>query len=210
MGVEPNVPTKQSPPAKPSPPAKRPPRTKKSLSGQESPPTGESLSGLSGESFSGEQPSSLVEVSPLSPLDQGEVGPPDLDALSHRDRPSRPETAADLAAVHARVRLAAAAALDLKAEDVKILEMHELITYTDYLLLCTGRNVRQTKRIAEEIAFRLKQESGVIPAGVEGTAGNEWILLDFLDFIVHVFTPEARAFYRLDVLWKQAPVEVVE
>ncbi len=196
MGVEPSVPTKQTPSAKKSPTVTKQPTAEESL--------------LTSESPFGERPLSSADVSPLGPVDASEAGPPDLEALAHRERPSKPETVADLEMVHARVRLAAAAALDLKAEDVKILEMHELITYTDYLLLCTGRNVRQTKRIAEEIAFRLKQESGAVPAGVEGTAGNEWILLDFLDFIVHVFTPEARAFYRLDVLWKQAPVEVVE
>ena len=100
--------------------------------------------------------------------------------------------------------------MDVKADEVKILDMHELVTYTDFLVLCTGRNTRLTKRIAEEIGFKLKTEVGVLPMGTEGTAAGDWILLDFLDFVVHVFTPEAREFYRLDVLWKQAPVETVE
>ena len=56
----------------------------------------------------------------------------------------------------------------MKAEDVKILDMHELVTYTDYLVLCTGRNTRLTRRIAEEIGFKLKQEYGLLPAGIEG------------------------------------------
>ena len=85
-----------------------------------------------------------------------------------------------------------------------------MVTYTDYLVLCTGRNARLTKHIAEEAAFKLKTGAGLLPAGTEGAASGELILLDFLDFVVHVFTPEAREFYRLDVLWKQAAVETVE
>jgi len=135
---------------------------------------------------------------------------PDLESLSRRPRPQAADAQADLELIHARALLAAMAAVRLKAEEVKILDMHDLVTYTDYLVLCTGRNVRLTRRIAEDIAFKLKQEAGLLPAGTEGTAGGDWILLDFLDFIVHVFTPEAREFYRLDALWKEAPVEVVE
>ena len=95
------------------------------------------------------------------------------------------------------------------SDEVKILDMHELVTYTDFLVLCTGRNARLTRHVAEEVAFRLKTEAGVLPVSTEGAGGGEWILLDFLDFIVHIFTPKAREFYRLDVLWKQAPVEAV-
>ena len=85
--------------------------------------------------------------------------------------------------------------------------MHELVTYTDFLVLCTGRNTRLTRRIAEEVSFKLKQRGrAAARPGARARRGGEWILLDFLDFVVHVFTPEAREFYRLDVLWKQAPV----
>ncbi len=115
----------------------------------------------------------------------------------------------DLEAIGQRALMAAKAALDVKADEVKILDMHELVTYADFLVLCTGRNARLTRRIAEEVAFRLKTEAGVLPGGIEGAGGGEWILLDFLDFIVHVFTPKAREFYRLDVLWKQAPAETI-
>jgi ribosome-associated protein len=135
---------------------------------------------------------------------------PDLDSLTRRPRPQTVQSPADLEAIHGRARLAAMAAADLKADDVCILDMHDLVTYTDYLVLCTGRNVRLTKRISEEVVFRLKQEEGLIPAGTEGAASGEWILVDYIDFMVHVFTPEAREFYRLDVLWKQAPVEEVQ
>ena len=135
---------------------------------------------------------------------------PDLDGLSRRERPRAADASADLELVHSRALLAAVAAVDVKADEVKILDMHELVSYTDYLVLCTGRNVRLTRRIAQEVGFKVKQEAGLLPAGIEGTAGGEWILMDFLDFVVHVFTPEARDFYRLDVLWKKAPVETVE
>ena len=118
-------------------------------------------------------------------------------------------TPIDLEAIRQRALLAAKAALDVKADEVKILDMHELVTYTDFLVLCTGRNARLTRHVAEEVAFRLKTEAGVLPVSTEGAGGGEWILLDFLDFIVHIFTPKAREFYRLDVLWKQAPVEAV-
>jgi ribosome-associated protein len=182
------VPNKQSPPFDPS------------VTHEQSPPT----ANVSIETPAGSDEAATAAV---VPMDTARL---DLDALSLRERPSKPETAAELEAVYERVRVAAEAALGVKAEDVKILAMHELVSYTDYLLLCTGRNVRLTKRIAEDIAFKLKQDAGIVPTGIEGTGGNEWILMDYLDFIVHVFTPEARAFYRLDVLWKQAFVEVVE
>ena len=135
---------------------------------------------------------------------------PDLESLEKRERPQPAEGApVDLAAIHDRAMIAAKAAVDVKADDVKILDMHELVTYTDFLMLATGRNARLTKRIAEEIGFKLKKEVGILPMGSEGTAAGDWILLDYADFVVHVFTPEAREFYRLDVLWKQAPVETV-
>ncbi len=127
-----------------------------------------------------------------------------------RDRRRDSDAPVDLETIHERALLAARAAAGVKAEEVKILDMHELVTYTDFLVLCTGRNARLTRRIAEEVSFKLKQEYGILPAGREGAGSGEWILVDYLDFMVHVFTPEARDFYRLDVLWKQAPAESVE
>jgi ribosome-associated protein len=133
-----------------------------------------------------------------------------IDSVVQRDPNRQTALTADIEAIRERVRLAAASASAVKAEDVKILDMHELVTYTDFLLICTGRNSRLTRRIAEEVAFKLKQEYKILPASTEGVGDGEWILLDYLDFMVHVFTPEAREFYRLDVLWKRAPVEEVE
>jgi len=135
---------------------------------------------------------------------------PDLGNLEKRERPQTAPSGDELKLIHSRALLAAMAAVDVKGEDVKILEMHGLVTYTDYIVLATGRNARLTRRIAEEVGSRLKKEAGILPAGSEGASGGEWVLLDYLDFVVHAFTPEAREFYRLDVLWKQAPVESVE
>ena len=133
-----------------------------------------------------------------------------IEAATRRDRRRDPAAPVDLDAIRERARLAAAAASSVKGEDIKILDMHELVAYTDFLIVCTGRNARLTKRISEEVGFKLKQEMGILPAGSEGAGDGEWILLDYLDFMVHVFTPEAREFYRLDVLWKSAPVEAIE
>jgi ribosome-associated protein len=138
-----------------------------------------------------------------------EASLPNLDNLAQRER-IIPVSAAELEGIHEMALVAARAAASVKAEDVKVLDMHELVTYTDYLVICTGRNARLTKRIAEEVAFRTKEQFKLIPKSVEGAASGDWILVDFIDFMLHVFTPEARDFYRLDVLWKQAPAEEIE
>ena len=102
---------------------------------------------------------------------------------------------------------AAAFAYDKKAEDIVLLDMRGLVDYTDFLVICTGRTPRQTKAISEEVRHRLKNDMGVTPRRVEGEKEGDWILIDALDIVVHVFTPEARDFYRLDRLWREAPLE---
>jgi ribosome-associated protein len=102
---------------------------------------------------------------------------------------------------------AAAIAYDKKAEDIVLLDMRGLVDYTDYLVICTGRTPRQTKSIAEDLRHRLKNDLGVTPRRVEGQKEGDWILVDALDVVIHVFTPEARDFYRLDRLWREAPLE---
>ena len=144
------------------------------------------------------------------PAEPGPTVPDQFVAGPRRDQPRDPHTAEELEVIHRRALLAAEGASGLKAESIRVLDMHELVTYTDYLVICTGRSNRQTRRISEEIGFKLKKELGLLPAQVEADTGYEWVLMDYLDFIVHIFTPQAREFYRLDVLWKQAPVEVVE
>lgn len=85
--------------------------------------------------------------------------------------------------------------------------MRGLVAYTDWLVVATGQTPRQTKAIAEEIRKQLKEQTGRFARRTEGDREAEWILLDYLDIVVHVFTPQAREFYRLDRLWRQAPQE---
>src|SRR3954451_388041 len=80
------------------------------------------------------------------------------------------------------------------AEDVVILDMRPVCTYTDFFVLCTGRNTRQTKAIHDEVAGRLKAEERVLPRSVESTGDGRGIVADYLDVVLHVFTPETRAF----------------
>jgi ribosome-associated protein len=91
-----------------------------------------------------------------------------------------------------------------------ILDMRGLVAYTDYLLICTGQTPRQTRAIAEEVRLQVKAQGGATARKVEGEREGEWILLDLLDLVVHVFTPEARDFYRLDRLWREAPQRTFE
>ena len=87
--------------------------------------------------------------------------------------------------------------------DVVALDVRELVGYTDFLVICTARNSRQAKAIQDEVRHRLKKE-GLLPARVEGEQEAEWILLDYLDCVLHVFTPELRERYRLETLWGEA------
>jgi ribosome-associated protein len=88
--------------------------------------------------------------------------------------------------------------------------MRGIVDYTDYLIICTGRTPRQTKAIADEVRHGLKKDHGAEIRRVEGDKEGDWILVDALDIVVHVFTPEARDFYRLDRLWREAPQERFE
>jgi ribosome-associated protein len=91
------------------------------------------------------------------------------------------------------------------AEDVLILDLRPVTAYTDFFVLCTGRNARQTKAIYEEVRERLKADERLTPRAVEGDRGGEWILVDYLDVVLHVFTPETRAYYGLEELWGDMP-----
>ena len=108
--------------------------------------------------------------------------------------------------IEARVRLAAAAALDKKATNLDILAVGELTSIADYFVLCSAGNERQAQAIADNVVDSLKQEMGVKPLLVEGATPGRWVLLDFGDFIVHIFTEDVRRFYGLERLWGDAPV----
>ncbi len=107
--------------------------------------------------------------------------------------------------------VAAAACEDKKAEDIRILALDPSESgLTDYFLICTGLSGRQNVAITDEIEIRLKREFGTYPNSVEGRRQGEWILMDYVDFIVHVFSPEKRAFYGLERLRKSATLLRVE
>jgi ribosome-associated protein len=92
-----------------------------------------------------------------------------------------------------------------QASDIVALDMRGLVSYTDFLVICTTRNERQAKAIHDEVHERLKRDDGLLPARVEGEGQARWILIDYLDCILHVFSPDARDYYRLEALWGEAP-----
>jgi ribosome-associated protein len=98
----------------------------------------------------------------------------------------------------------AAIADEKKAAEIVALDMAELVGYTDYLVICTARNERQVKAIHDEVYSLLKRD-GLVPDHVEGVRETSWLLMDYLDCILHVFVPEARDHYRLETLWGEAP-----
>jgi ribosome-associated protein len=84
--------------------------------------------------------------------------------------------------------------------------MRPVCTYTDFFVICTGQNPRQTKAIWDEVHEQLKKAERALPRSVEGQAEADWIVADYLDVVLHVFTPETRAYYRLEELWDDVPV----
>jgi len=103
----------------------------------------------------------------------------------------------------AQVDRAIEAAEDKKAADLVLLDLRKAAGFTDFFLIASGGNARQVRAIADAVMEGLAEE-GVKPAHVEGYDRSEWILLDYFDFIVHVFAPETRAFYSLERLWGNA------
>src|SRR3954468_2615284 len=104
-----------------------------------------------------------------------------------------------------QARRIAGLAQEKLAENVVILDMRPVCSYTDFFVIATGRNARQTKAIWDEVRERLKHDERVLPAHVEGASDGSWIVGDFLDTVLHVFTPEARDYYRLEELWGDVP-----
>jgi ribosome-associated protein len=103
-----------------------------------------------------------------------------------------------------QVSEAIAACQDKKAEEITILELEQGSgAFTDYFVVCSGTNPRQIQAIADEVELRLKK-TGLYPAHVEGYRQAEWVLLDYVDFVVHVFAEKARRYYELERLWKSA------
>ena len=102
-------------------------------------------------------------------------------------------------------RRIAAIADEKQAEEMVALDVAELVGYTDVMLICTARNERLAKAIHDEVYERLKHEDGLLPSRTEGVGENRWILLDYLDCVLHIFVPETRERYRLEQLWGEAP-----
>jgi ribosome-associated protein len=106
------------------------------------------------------------------------------------------------------LEIAIEAALDKKAHDVVVLDLEGVCSFSDRFLICSGTSVRQTQSIADSIEERLRNANSR-PAHIEGYSEGEWILMDYLDFVVHIFTRRAREFYDLERLWRAGKRRVV-
>ena len=113
-----------------------------------------------------------------------------------RKRPASPRLSTELT-------LGIAAALEKKAADVLVLDLRKASAFTDFFVICTGANIRQVQAIADAVQQALGRQ-GTKPALVEGYERAEWVLIDYFDFIFHVFTPSTREFYALERLWGDA------
>jgi ribosome silencing factor RsfS/YbeB/iojap len=96
------------------------------------------------------------------------------------------------------------AAESKKAADIKVLDLRAVTSFADYFVICTGANQRQIQAIAEEVGLRLKQQAHELPNNVEGYTQAEWVLADYGDLLIHVFSPKARDYYDLERLWRAA------
>ena len=102
-------------------------------------------------------------------------------------------------------RMAARAAASKGGQDTVVLEVGQVLAITDAFVITSGRNSRQVATIAEEVEAQLKVGAGIAPFRTEGVSQAEWVLLDYGDFVVHVFLDEVRAYYELERLWSDAP-----
>jgi ribosome-associated protein len=119
-------------------------------------------------------------------------------------RPARKRAPAKSPRLPKAVSSAVRAALDKQAVDVVILDLRKTAGFTDYFVICTGNNARQITAIADAIEHTLKEEFGERPALVEGAKRSEWVLLDYFNFVVHIFSRECREFFALERLWGNA------
>ena len=120
--------------------------------------------------------------------------------MAETQRTSEPLTSLEQA------RRIAGLAEEKLAQDIVILDMRPVCAYTDFFVVCSGQNARQTKSIVDEVRYVLKQdEEPLLPHAVEGEREGDWIVADYLDVVLHVFTPETRNYYRLEELWDDVP-----
>jgi ribosome-associated protein len=119
------------------------------------------------------------------------------------------ETTAAVPAAVPTWTIAVRAAESKQATGIKVLDLTGITTFADYFVICTGANQRQIQAIADEVGLRVKHEAGELPMSVEGYEQGEWVLADYGDLLVHVFSTKARDFYDLERLWRNAtPVEI--
>ena len=109
-----------------------------------------------------------------------------------------------------QARRVAELAQEKLARDVVILDMRPVCSYTDYFVIATGQNPRQAKSIFDEVHERLKGDERLLPHNVEGVRESSWIIADYIDVVLHVFTPEARRYYDLEDLWGDVPAVDLE
>src|SRR3954463_8334223 len=122
--------------------------------------------------------------------------------------PARQEQIHELSPEDLALRIAEIASSKV-AQDIRVFDLREIVSYTDFFVICSGGTERQTKAIHDGIHQELKDEHGLLPRRVEGLTESRWILMDYLDVVIHIFTPEARAFYRLEQLWGEVPARAV-
>ena len=127
------------------------------------------------------------------------------DAVEDATRQQEPASPPLTEALPDAVRAALEALDEHKSQDTMVLDMREVSGFTDFMIVCTGRSEPHARALADAVSERLL-EDGVKPSHVEGKSEGSWILLDFLQLIVHVFTPEKRSFYQLEKLWRDAPL----
>jgi ribosome-associated protein len=121
-----------------------------------------------------------------------------------RKPPEPNEEALTLADYSAEIQSAVRAAAAKKGERITVLDLRHTSAFTDVFVLCTGQNARQVKAIVDHVEETLRATHGQKPVATEGYRNSEWVLVDYFDFVVHVFTPETREFYALERLWGSA------
>ena len=124
-------------------------------------------------------------------------------------RPRKKPAPSQTEAIHQHARKAAHYALEKKAEEIHILDLTGITSMTDYFIIATGSSDRQVKAIAENVVSQMRDTEGVQAWRSEGCDGLQCVIIDFVDFVVHVFQPEARKFYNIERLWADAPMEVI-
>ena len=112
--------------------------------------------------------------------------------------------------IHQSALKAAHYALEKKAEEIHVLDLTKITSMTDYFVIATGSSDRQVKAIAENVVSQMRDTEGTKPWRSEGWDGLQWVIIDFVDFVVHVFQSEARKFYNIERLWADAPMGEVK